>query len=268
MSRLSRDEMTRFSRHILLEDVGVQGQLRLRSSSVAIVGLGGLGCPAALYLAAAGVGRISLFDGDKAELSNLQRQILHTSADLGRSKVSSASDKLRALDSALRIETHELRLGADNALGLLKGHDVVLEGTDNFASKFLLSDACVSLGIPLVTAGILRFEGQLMSVNPGRSACYRCVFESMPPAEAVPNCAEAGVLGAVAGVLGSLMAGEALKILLGVGEPLYDRMLSYDAKRSSFREARLKRRETCPSCSRAGSGFPLSAEAALGACEA
>lgn len=264
---LNSEQLTRYSRHILLPELGRAGQEKLRAARVAVLGLGGLGCPAALYLAAAGVGTLGLIDGDKAELSNLQRQILHFNADLGRPKVASAGDKLRALDPGIALELHELRLEAGNALEILAGYDLVLEGTDNFAAKFLASDTCVSLGLPLVQAGILRFEGQLMAVDPGRSACYRCVFEASPPPDAVPNCAEAGVLGAVAGVMGSLMASEALKILLGLGEPLYDRMLAFDAKKGRFREIPLKRRAGCPSCSRAGSRFEPQAEAAA-ACEA
>jgi molybdopterin/thiamine biosynthesis adenylyltransferase len=260
---LTSEQITRYSRHILLPEVGMKGQETLRQASVAIVGLGGLGCPAALYLAAAGVGRLGLIDGDKAELSNLQRQILHRQADIGRSKVESAAEKIGAMDPSLRLDLHPLRLEAPIVLGLLEGYDLVLEGTDNFGSKFLVNDACVSLGIPLVQAGILRFEGQLMSILPGSSACYRCIFENAPGPEAVPNCSEAGVLGAVAGVLGSLMANEALKILLGLGQPLYDRMLSFDAKRSFFREAPLRRNPSCPSCSRAGSRFQPLAETGL-----
>jgi adenylyltransferase/sulfurtransferase len=260
MTPLSPELLTRYSRHILLPEVGRAGQERLRASSVAVLGLGGLGCPAAQYLAAAGVGRLGLIDSDSAELSNLQRQILHFSADLGRPKVDSAGDKLKAMDPGLLIEPRRMRLEPSNCLEALQGYDLVLEGTDNFASKFLASDACVSLGIPLVSAGILRFEGQLMAVRPGH-ACYRCLFEAAPPADAVPNCAEAGVLGAVAGVLGALMASEALKLLLGIGEPLLDRMLCFDALRGSFRELRLKRRADCPSCARAGTRFRPEAEA-------
>jgi molybdopterin/thiamine biosynthesis adenylyltransferase len=255
LTALSSEQLTRYSRHILLPEVGLKGQERLRASSVAIVGLGGLGCPVALYLAAAGVGRLGLLDGDKAELSNLQRQILHQKADIGRLKVESAAEKIQAMDASLKLDLIPKRLEASSALNLLKSYDLVLEGTDNFPSKFLVNDACVSLGKPLVQAGILRFEGQLMSIAPGKSACYRCVFESVPTGEGLPNCSEAGVLGAVAGVMGTLMANEALKILLSLGEPLYDRMLSFDAKRSSFRETALRRRHDCPSCSRAGSGF-------------
>jgi molybdopterin/thiamine biosynthesis adenylyltransferase len=261
---LSSEQLTRYSRHILLPDVGRAGQERLRAANVAVVGLGGLGCPAAQYLALAGVGRLSLVDGDNVELSNLQRQTLHTVADLGRPKVESAADKLRAADPGVRLALQALRLESGNCLELLKGHDLVIEGTDNFSSKFLVNDACLSLGIPMVTAGILRFEGQLMAVSPGASACYRCVFESAPPAEAVPNCAEAGVLGAVAGVLGALMAGEALKILLGLGEPLFDRMLAFDALGAGFRGQPLRKNPSCPSCARAGSHFrpqPESAQA-------
>jgi adenylyltransferase/sulfurtransferase len=268
VSPLSPQQIGRYSRHILLPEIGKAGQERLRGASAVVVGMGGLGCPAALYLAAAGLGRLGLIDPDKAELSNLQRQILHGEADLGRLKVESAVDKLKALDSGVTLEPRALRLDSHNALELLSGYDIVLEGTDNFASKFLASDAAVSLGKPLVQAGILRFEGQLMAVDPGHSACYRCIFESAPPAEAVPNCAEAGVLGAVAGVMGALMAAEAIKILLGLGRPLYDRMLCFDAKEAAFRESRLRKNPRCPSCARVGSRFRPLPESPAAACGA
>ncbi len=255
---LSSQQLSRYSRHILLPEVGRAGQERLRAASVLVVGMGGLGCPAALYLAAAGVGRLGLLDSDVVELSNLQRQILYGQGDLGAPKAARAAAALTALNPDLEARPIQERLEASNCLELLRGWDLVVEGTDNFASKFLVNDACVSLGIPLVQAGILRFEGTLMAFRPG-GACYRCVFESAP-GEGAPSCAEAGVLGAVAGVMGSLLCAEALKILLGLPEPLYDRMLCYNAREGSFRQVALKRRGDCPSCLRAGAGFRPVAE--------
>jgi adenylyltransferase/sulfurtransferase len=259
---LSPAQRSRYARHLLLPEIGRSGQERLLGSSVAVIGLGGLGCPAALYLAAAGVGRLGLFDPDKAELSNLQRQILHSSKDLKRPKVESAAEKLEALNPDPKLELRELRLDAHNALEFLEPYDLVLEGTDNLPSKFLVNDACLSLGKPLVQAGIFRFEGQLMAIAPGQSPCYRCLFESAPAEGEVASCAEGGILGAVAGVMGTLMAGEALKILAKIGEPLYGKLLCFDALKASFRQVPLHRRPGCPACAGAGKRFALRDEAA------
>lgn len=256
---LDKDQVTRYSRHLLLAEVGRAGQERLLGASVLLVGLGGLGCPAAQYLAAAGVGRLGLADGDTVDATNLQRQVLHGTSDLGRPKVQSAAEKLAAMNPDPQLVSLG-RITAENALALLAPYDIVIDGSDNFATKFLINDACVSLGKPLLHAGILRFQGQLFTVLPGQSACYRCVFEAPPPPGAVANCAEAGVLGAVAGVLGSLLANEALKLILGLGQPLTDRLLVFDALTTRFREVPIKRRHDCPSCQRAGTGFTLVAE--------
>ncbi|MES2202517.1 MAG: HesA/MoeB/ThiF family protein [candidate division FCPU426 bacterium] len=260
---LTPDQRSRYSRHILLPEVGLAGQKRLKDSSVLVVGAGGLGCPAAQYLAAAGVGRLGLADPDKVELGNLQRQILHWDKDLGRPKVASAAEKLRGMNPDLELVLHETRVDEKNAMQLFRDYDLVVDGTDNFQSKFLVNDACVSLGKTFLHAGILRFEGQMMAVKPGSSACFRCVFSSMPAAGTVPSCAEAGVLGAVAGVMGALLADQALTLLLGLGSPLFDRMLLFDAKNLRFREVPLRRQEACPSCARAGQGFQPSLETVL-----
>lgn len=263
---LSREQLSRYSRHILLPEMGVKGQERLREKSVLVVGTGGLGCPTALYLAAAGVGSLGLLDFDRVNLTNLQRQILHWEKDLGRPKVVSAGEKLAEMNSDVKLNLIEERLRADNALELMEPYDLVIDGTDNFQAKFLINDACVSLGKNFLHAGILRFEGQLLAVKPGSSACYRCVFDALPKEDCVPSCAEAGVLGAVAGVLGSLLASEALKLLLDFGEPLFDTMLIFDAKKTAFRKVPLRRRESCPVCGAAGTRFRLKMEEEAAAC--
>ncbi len=263
---LRQDQITRYSRHLLLPEVGRAGQERLLGASVLVVGLGGLGCPAAQYLAAAGVGRLGLADGDTVDLTNLQRQVLHGSADLGKAKTRSAMDKLTAMNPDPTLVALD-RVSPDNALDMLASYDLVIDGSDNFATKFLINDACVSLKKPLMHAGILRYHGQIFTVLPGQSACYRCVFETPPPAGAVANCAQAGVLGAVAGVLGTLLANEALKMILGLGQPLTDRMLVFDALNTSFRELPLRRRPDCPSCARVGQKFQPEADAEIEACE-
>jgi len=238
---LTDDQVERYSRHIILSEVGGAGQEKL------IVGTGGLGCPAGLYLAAAGVGRIGLIDADVVDLSNLQRQIAHTTADIGVPKVDSAAAKLRAINPDVRVETHRLRFTAENALSLLGTYDFVIDGTDNFASKFLVADACHFAGKPYSHAGILRFQGQTITVHPGRSTCYRCLFGA-PPRGSVPSCSQAGVLGVLAGVVGTLQATEAVKHLLGIGDPLTDRLLTYDALTMKFRAVAVKRNPRCALC--------------------
>jgi adenylyltransferase/sulfurtransferase len=241
-------QVERYSRHLILRDVGPAGQEKLLASRVLIVGAGGLGSPAALYLAAAGVGTIGLVDDDVVDLTNLQRQIAHFTRDVGVPKVESAAEKITALNPDVRVRTHHLRLTADNALDLLADYDFVIEGTDNFPSKFLLNDACWFAGKPFSHAGILHFAGQLFTIMPGQSACYRCVFPAPPPPGAVPSCSQAGVLGSLAGVIGCLQATEALKVLLGVGTPLTDRMLVFDALDMRFREVKFRRNPKCPLC--------------------
>ncbi|HXC60820.1 MAG TPA: HesA/MoeB/ThiF family protein [Steroidobacteraceae bacterium] len=240
-------DRARFARHIALSEIGLQGQRRLAQSSVLVIGAGGLGSPAALYLAAAGVGTIGLVDHDRIDISNLQRQILYTTAEVGAGKAASARARLQALDPNLRVVAHEVKFSAANAAELLAPYDAILDGTDRLAVRYLISDACVLLGKPLVSAAIHRFEGQAMTYVPGKSPCYRCLYPSGSDA-LVPNCADAGVLGVLPGVMGSLQATEAIKLLLGIGEPLLGRLLVYDALSLSFDEFRFQRRSDCAVC--------------------
>ena len=245
---LGLEDIERYSRQILLQQVGGKGQEKLLSSKVLIVGAGGLGSPVSLYLAAAGVGTIGLIDGDNVDLTNLQRQIAHFTSDIGTPKVQSAAEKLKAINPSVNVETyHELAL-ADNILDIVRKYDFVIDGTDNFPAKFLINDACYFAKVPFSHAGILRFDGQLFTVVPGETACYRCLFGGPPPANAVPTCSQAGVLGGVAGVIGSLQATEALKYILGVGELLANRMLVFDALGMHFREVKFKHNPRCPLC--------------------
>lgn len=245
----SENEINRYARHILLGEVGGTGQARLRAARVLLVGAGGLGSPLLMYLAAAGVGTIGLVDDDVVELSNLQRQIAHTTASIGTSKVLSAAATAHGINPAVRIETHAIRLTADNAPELLAGYDLICDGTDNFATRFLVSDACVLGRRTLVSAAVLRFEGQISVFKPHVSGpCYRCLYPELPPAGLVPSCAEAGVLGAVTGVLGTLQATEVLKEIMGIGDSLSGRLLTWDALAMRFHTMRLKRDPRCPSC--------------------
>ena len=244
----SHQQLERYSRHILLADVGVEGQEKLLAARVLVVGAGGLGCPAALYLAAAGVGVIGIADNDVVDLSNLQRQIAHATADVGRAKVDSAAASMRAINPDIQVRSHRLFLRADNIRGMIRDYDFVIDGTDSFATKFLVNDACVLEGIPFSHGGILRFNGQTMTILPGSSACYRCVFRAMPPPGAVPTCSEAGVLGAIAGMLGTIQAAEALKFITGAGTLLTNALLRFDARTMDFRKVTLRRQEDCPVC--------------------
>lgn len=249
----------RYSRHLLLPEIGMRGQKRLEASKVLMLGAGGLGSPAAFYLAAAGVGELRLVDDDVVERSNLQRQILHTDADIGLPKVDSASERLSALNPRMRIEAVAERATSANIERLLDGVDVVVDGADNFPVRYLLNDACVRHGVPLVYGAVHRFEGQVSVFDAGRhrgeAPCYRCLFPEPPPAEAAPNCSEAGVLGVLPGVVGMLQATEALKLLLHVGEPLRGRLLHFDALGMHFRETRLTPDPACPVCA-PGVEFP------------
>jgi len=245
---LTRDEMNRYSRHVLLPEVGVEGQKRLKASKVLLVGAGGLGSPAALYLAAAGVGTIGLVDFDVVEASNLQRQVVHDAAWIGRPKLESAKARLNALNPNVDVVLFPERLTSANALRILKGFDVVLDGTDNFATRYLTNDACFLLGIPNVYGSIFRFEGQVSVFHPGKGPCYRCLYPSPPPPGLVPSCTEGGVLGVLPGVVGCLQATETIKLLLGIGRPLVGRLVLYDALSLSFRELRLRRDPACPLC--------------------
>ncbi len=257
----SAEFLERYSRHLLLSDVGIEGQRRLRAARVALIGAGGLGSPAALYLAAAGVGRITVIDDDLVERSNLQRQVLHRDADIGRPKVDSARECLLALNPSIEVSAIKQRLLAENAHSLLAGHDVIVDGSDNFATRYLVNDACIALGLPLVYAAVQRFAGQVAVFWPTRAgqpgSCYRCLFPEPPPAQFAPNCAEAGVLGVLPGLLGMLQATETIKLLLGLGEPLIDTLLRVDALRMRFERVGLTRDLECVSCGQPGSTPPM-----------
>jgi adenylyltransferase/sulfurtransferase len=244
---LSSEEQQRYSRHLALKEIGTEGQERLGRARVLIVGLGGLGSPAALYLAAAGVGTLGVLDCDRVELSNLQRQVLFDSASVGSEKAIAAQTRLRALNPAIEVIAHAVELNAANARALLSAYDIVMDGTDRLATRYLINDACVLLGKPLVSAAIYRFEGQAFTYVPGRGPCYRCAFPQ-PSSEAAPSCAEAGVLGVLPGVLGAIQATEILKLIAGVGEPLIGRLLIYDALEMRFRDLRVRARSDCPVC--------------------
>ncbi len=247
---LSRDELTRYSRNIFLSEVGRAGQERLRAARVFVIGAGGRGAPVLMYLAAAGVGHIACMDGDQLELTNLQRQVLFSTADVGRPKALAAAERIAALNPHVEIQPIVDRFTPDNAAALLRDYDLLIETSDNFPTKFLANDAAVLAGLPLITGGILRFEGQVLAVRPGESACYRCIFETLPPADAVPNCAQAGVLGAIAGVVGSLQAAEALKILSGAApdEAIFGQLTVLDLLGGGIRRLAVTRRAGCPVC--------------------
>ncbi len=245
---LSNDEVKRYSRHLIMPEVGVDGQEKLKSGSVLCIGAGGLGSPAALYLAAAGVGRIGIVDFDVVDYSNLQRQVIHGTPDVGRSKLASAKDRLNALNPHVSIETYETALSSKNALDLFKPYDVILDGTDNFPTRYLTNDACVILGKPNVYGSIFRFEGQASVFATKGGPCYRCLYPEPPPPGLVPSCAEGGVLGVLPGVIGTIQATEAIKLITGIGEPLVGRFLIYDALRMKFRELKLKKDPDCPVC--------------------
>jgi MoaD family protein len=245
---LTNAEIQRYSRHLILPEVGMDGQKKLKAGSVLCIGAGGLGSPAALYLAAAGVGRLGIVDFDAVDASNLQRQILHGTPDVGRSKLQSAKDRLTALNPEVRVDTFETRLTSANALELFKGYDVVLDGTDNFATRYLVNDACVLLGIPNAYGSIFRFEGQASVFATKGGPCYRCLYPEPPPPGLVPSCAEGGVLGVLPGVIGTIQATESIKLILGAGSTLVGRLLLYDAWGMKFRELKLRRDPTCPVC--------------------
>lgn len=266
MREFTEEQLERYSRHILLKDVGVEGQTDLLDSKVLIIGAGGLGAPAALYLAAAGLGTIGIADADAVELSNLQRQIIHFTPDVGKAKVESAGEKMHSLNPDVTVHTYHEFLRADNVMRIIQGYDFVIDGTDSFPSKFLINDACVKAGIPFSHGGILRFTGQTMTVIPGQSACYRCVFEKPPPANAVPTCSEAGVLGAIAGMLGTIQAAEALKFITGAGRILANTLLSFEALSMNFRKVKLRRNPGCALCGETPSITELSDEQQV-ACE-
>jgi molybdopterin/thiamine biosynthesis adenylyltransferase/rhodanese-related sulfurtransferase/molybdopterin converting factor small subunit len=248
LPELTNEEVQRYSRHLIMPEVGVDGQRRLKAARVLCVGAGGLGSPAALYLAAAGVGTIGIVDFDAVDSSNLQRQIIHGTPDVGRSKLESARSRLSALNPNVHIEGHETALTSKNALDILRDYDVVVDGTDNFPTRYLVNDACVILQKPNAYGSIFRFEGQASVFATKGGPCYRCLYPEPPPPGLVPSCAEGGVLGVLPGVIGTIQATEAIKLILGVGEPLVGRFLIYDALRMRFRELKLRRDPECPVC--------------------
>jgi molybdopterin/thiamine biosynthesis adenylyltransferase len=241
------DQIERYSRHILLQDIGVEGQEKIHEGKVLVVGAGGLGAPVLLYLAAAGVGRLGVIDGDTVDLSNLQRQVIHFTPDVGKPKVISAKEKIELINPDVEVITYHSFFTAENAFEILSGYDFIVDGTDTFPVKFLINDACVLGGKPFSHGGILRFEGQTFTHLAG-TACYRCAFHSPPPPNAVPTCSQAGVLGAIAGMLGTIQAAEALKFLTGTGELLTNRLLSFQAKTMQFRSVGIRRNSRCPIC--------------------
>lgn len=245
---LSLDEWSRYSRHLALPEVGREGQERLKRGSAVVIGAGGLGSPVALYLAAAGVGRLGIVDFDRVEESNLQRQIIHGTAAVGRSKLESAAGRIRDLNPHVDVETHGARLDSTNALEVLERYDVVVDGTDNFPTRYLVNDAAVFLGKPNVYGSIFRFEGQASVFSHAGGPCYRCLYPEPPPPALVPNCEEGGVLGVIPGIIGSIQAAEALKLLLGIGKTLSGRLLLFDVARMSFREIALRRNPACRVC--------------------
>ncbi len=245
---LSNEEVARYSRHLIMPEVGMDGQLKLKAASVLCIGAGGLGSPVAMYLAAAGVGRLGIVDFDVVDYSNLQRQVIHGTPDVGRPKLESARDTLNAINPQVHIELHEVALSSSNALDVLRGYDVIVDGTDNFPTRYLVNDACVILGIPNAYGSIFRFEGQASVFAAKDGPCYRCLYPEPPPPGLVPSCAEGGVLGILPGVVGTIQATEAVKLIMGVGEPLVGRFLVYDALRMRFRELKLRKDPDCPVC--------------------
>ncbi|MBS4029564.1 MAG: molybdopterin-synthase adenylyltransferase MoeB [Ignavibacteriales bacterium] len=248
MEKFSSEELQRYSRHFVLPEVGFEGQAKLKSAKVLIVGAGGLGSPVALYLAAAGIGKIGIVDFDTVDLSNLQRQILHSTKEIGKPKVFSAKEKILALNLNVEVEVFQTQLSAENAFEILEHYDVVVDGTDNFPTRYLLNDACVLLKKTLVYGSIFRFEGQVSVFTPENSPCYRCLFPSPPPPYLVQNCAEGGVLGVLPGIVGTIQAAEVLKLILGIGETLVGKILFIDALKMKFAEMNLKKYNECPMC--------------------
>ena len=246
--QLSKDEILRYSRHLIMPEVGMEGQLKLKQAKVLCVGAGGLGSPLALYLAAAGVGKLGIVDFDVVDFTNLQRQVLHGTSDVGRSKLESARDTLLEINPSIEIEAYETRLTSDNALEIFREYDIVADGTDNFPTRYLVNDACVLLGKPNVYGSIFRFEGQASVFYAEQGPCYRCLYPEPPPPGLVPSCAEGGVLGVLPGIVGCIQAMETIKLILGRGEPLIGRLLLFDALGMTFRELKLRKNPDCPIC--------------------
>ncbi len=245
---LSNEEVERYSRHLIMPEVGMEGQRKLKAASVLLIGAGGLGSPLAMYLAAAGVGRIGLVDYDVVDRTNLQRQVIHGTRDVGRLKLESAKDRILDINPNVQVDTYAVPLTSDNALEILEPYDVIIDGTDNFPTRYLTNDACVILGKPNVYGSIFRFEGQVSVFDAKEGPCYRCLFPEPPPPGLVPSCAEGGVLGILPGTVGALQATEAIKLILGIGQPLYGRLLLYDALTMEFNEVKLRKNPDCPVC--------------------
>jgi len=244
----TEEQLQRYSRHIILPEVGGRGQAKIINAKVVIIGAGGLGCPVGYYLTAAGVGTIGLIDNDVVEISNLQRQIAHSVHTIGMLKVESAEKTFKALNPDVNIIAHKVRISKDNIIDIIKDYDIVVDGSDNFPTRYLVNDACVMAKKPLVSGAILKFEGQVTTIIPGEGHCYRCLFEEPPPAGLVPSCQEAGVLGVLTGVVGSLQATEVLKLILGKGEPLKNSLLVYDALKTIFRRVKVPKNPNCAVC--------------------
>ena len=245
---LSKDEVLRYSRHLIMPEVGMEGQLKLKQAKVLCIGAGGLGAPLGLYLAAAGVGRIGLVDFDSVDFTNLQRQVLFATSDVGRPKIEAAAGHLHDLNPAIQIDRFETRLTSENALDIFKDYDIVVDGTDNFPTRYLVNDACILLGKPNVYGSIFRFEGQITVFGYPGGPCYRCLYPEPPPPGLVPSCAEGGVLGVLPGIVGTIQAAETLKLIIGKGEPLIGRLLLFDALAMKFRELKLRKNPECPVC--------------------
>jgi adenylyltransferase/sulfurtransferase len=245
---LSKEEILRYSRHLIMPEVGMEGQLKLKQAKVLCIGTGGLGAPLGLYLAAAGVGRIGIVDFDVVDNTNLQRQVLFSTSDVGRPKIQAAADRLRGLNPDITIDAYETNLTSDNALELFKDYDIIVDGTDNFPTRYLVNDACVLLGKPNVYGSIFRFDGQITVFGYPGGPCYRCLYPEPPPPGLVPSCAEGGVLGVLPGIVGTIQAAETLKLILGKGEPLVGRLLLLDALAMKFRELKLRKNPECPVC--------------------
>ena len=248
MAQLTRDQILRYSRHLIMPEVGIEGQQKLKDAGILLIGAGGLGSPLGLYLAAAGVGRLGIVDFDTVDFTNLQRQIIHRTEDVGRLKVESAKERLNAINPDVEVATFNTKLSRDNITDLIAGYDIVIDGTDNFPTRYLVNDACVFQRKPNVYGSIFRFDGQATVFAPGKGPCYRCLYPEPPPPGMVPSCAEGGVLGVLPGIIGVIQATEAIKLILGKGEPLIGRLLIYNALAMTFREVRLRRSPDCPVC--------------------
>jgi len=248
MTALTEMEQERYGRQIIMPDIGIEGQKKIVASRMLVIGVGGLGSPVAFYLAAAGVGNLGLVDNDTVDLSNLQRQILHSTPDIDRPKVDSAAEKLLALNPSVKVKTYQLSVNASNIRSIIRDYDFVISATDNFKSKYLINDACLMEGIPFSHGGVIRTHGQTVTVLPGKTACFRCIFDEPPPKGAVMSASEAGVLGSAAGMLGTIQATEALKFVTGMGELLTDTILSFNAANMDFQKIKLNRNKECPIC--------------------